>query len=243
MKIIEMKGNLGGFTLLKGKTQDGTCAECAVVHPPENPHNLQSMHYQMHFREKHGRWPSWHDAMRHCTPEMRERWLKALQEHGVKVGTDNTVTNRGLVEGMIAGGARALSVRQPWAWLIVRGYKLFENRDWKPTNPARKWLEGCISRHDLGVPILIHAAQGMTADEYDEAFDVAKSNHITLPPMEAMERGGLVGAARAVKWHNERQPMAFSYGSGIALASPKAFELMPCKGALGFFTPKLEVLK
>lgn len=27
----------------------------------------------------------------------------------------------------------ALSIRQPWAWLVVQGYKDIENRDW-PTN-------------------------------------------------------------------------------------------------------------
>ena len=28
-------------------------------------------------------------------------------------------------------GCIALSIRQPWAWLIVNGYKDIENRDWK----------------------------------------------------------------------------------------------------------------
>lgn len=226
---------------MKGRTPDGTCAECAVVHEPAAPHNLQSMHYQMAFREKHGRWPSWHDAMRHCTPEMRRVWTEALRKHGVEIPEDVAVKNRGLVEAMIAGGARALSVRQPWAWLIVRGYKLFENRDWSAKNPARIYLQQHLARQDEdGMPVLIHAAQGMTADEYAAGLAAAKDEHITLPPMADLERGGLVGAVRAVKWHDQRVPRPFSFGSGIALANAKAFELMPCKGALGFFKPKLE---
>ncbi len=90
--IIEMKGNLGGFTLLKGKTPEGTCPECAVAHAPEQPHNQQSLAYQYAFREKHGRWPTWHDALRHCTPEVRQIWLRELLGHGVDVGDDPAQT-------------------------------------------------------------------------------------------------------------------------------------------------------
>lgn len=45
----------------------------------------------------------------------------------------------------------ALSVRQPWAWLIVRRKKLFENRDWSPGYAARRKVVH-------GKRILIHAA-------------------------------------------------------------------------------------
>jgi hypothetical protein len=77
--------NLGGFTLLRGKMEPGQCAECAVFHPPELPHNQQSLFWQYHFMEIHGRWPNWADAMAHCTPEMKSQWIAELAKHGVKV--------------------------------------------------------------------------------------------------------------------------------------------------------------
>jgi hypothetical protein len=43
---------------------------------------------------------------------------------------------------------KAISIRQPWAWLIVNGYKDIENRIW-----AAK-LRG---------PVLIHAGQSLNA--------------------------------------------------------------------------------
>jgi hypothetical protein len=46
----------------------------------------------------------------------------------------------------------ALSIRQPWAWLILHAGKDIENRDW-PTK-----YRG---------PFLIHASKGMTRDEYE----------------------------------------------------------------------------
>lgn len=78
-------GHLGGFRLLRGKLAEGQCAECAVVHDPAHPHNQQSLFYQYSFREKHGRWPTWEDAMAHCTAEMKEAWIKGLAEQGVVV--------------------------------------------------------------------------------------------------------------------------------------------------------------
>jgi hypothetical protein len=238
--IIEMKGNLGGFSLLKGKTSDGMCPECDVTHDPAAPHNQQSLAYQYAFREKHGRWPTWHDAMRHCSAALKLQWLEALAREGVEVGIDPVRVSNDSVRAAIDLGARALSVRQPWAWLIVNGFKPFENRDWSPGNPARCWLGKQLARC-APMTILVHACKGMTEDEYDQAYFMAKGDYdITLPPMKDLPRGGIVGVVNVVRWHDERQPMAFSFGSGIELAHAAPHEFLPCKGALGFFKPKLE---
>lgn len=63
----------------------GTCPECAVTHDPALPHNAQSLYYQYKFRQKNGRFPTWNDAMAHCTDEVRALWIEALAEHGVIV--------------------------------------------------------------------------------------------------------------------------------------------------------------
>ncbi len=47
------------------------CQTCATAHEPELPHNAQSIYYQMAFNMKNKRWPTWNDAMKHCTPAMR----------------------------------------------------------------------------------------------------------------------------------------------------------------------------
>lgn len=48
---------------------------------------------------------------------------------------------------------KVLSIRQPWAWLIVNGHKDIENRTW--TTRFRG-------------PIPIQASKGMTLDEYND---------------------------------------------------------------------------
>lgn len=71
--------------MMIGRTPPGTCPMCAVKHDPQMPHNKDSMTYQYKFYDLNGRWPTWVDAMAHCTPEIRELWLEALEQRGVKV--------------------------------------------------------------------------------------------------------------------------------------------------------------
>ena len=54
-------------------------------HLPEHPHNQESLHWQYHFYQKNGRWPTWLDAMAHCSPEMQDHWIIELRKHGVKI--------------------------------------------------------------------------------------------------------------------------------------------------------------
>lgn len=71
--------------MMIGNTPPGTCPMCAVKHDPQMPHNKDSLTYQYKFYDLNGRWPTWVDAMAHCTPEIRKLWREALEQRGVKV--------------------------------------------------------------------------------------------------------------------------------------------------------------
>lgn len=120
---------------------------------------------------------------------------------------------------------KALSVRQPWAWLIVNGHKQFENRDWQPKNPGRKFRGR----------VLIHASKGMTREEYLIGCDHADEYGITIPPADELERGGIVGETEIVAWHDSPPAVPFAFGSGLELRNSKPLPFRPLKGALGFF--------
>src|SRR6266700_3893878 len=53
------------------------------AHPEGEPHNAQSLYYQYAFYGERGRWPTWADAIAHCSPEVRSQWEQALREHGM----------------------------------------------------------------------------------------------------------------------------------------------------------------
>lgn len=72
--------HLAPFRLLP--TAPGVCPECARDHQPGQPHDAQSLTYQYDFYGKHGRWPTWVDAMAHCSDAMREIWTRALVAAG-----------------------------------------------------------------------------------------------------------------------------------------------------------------
>jgi hypothetical protein len=62
--------------------KEGTCPICATAHEPEMPHNGQSLYYQYRFYGNRGRWPTWADAVAHCSPEMRAAWKQQLMDRG-----------------------------------------------------------------------------------------------------------------------------------------------------------------
>lgn len=51
-------------------------------HGPAEAHNQQSFHYQFHFRARHGRWPTWKDAIAHCDEDTRRLWERELRRMG-----------------------------------------------------------------------------------------------------------------------------------------------------------------
>jgi hypothetical protein len=80
----------GGLRMMPGPP--GTCPMCHVAHDPEEPHNQESLPYQMKFRSLKGRFPTWSDAMAHCTPEMQELWraniVSTMKKHGLEIPED-----------------------------------------------------------------------------------------------------------------------------------------------------------
>ena len=75
--------------MLFGDTPRGTCPMCAVRHDPDQPHDQQSLTWQYKFYDIHGRWPTWKDAIAHCSPEVRSAWTEALRDYGIEVGGDD----------------------------------------------------------------------------------------------------------------------------------------------------------
>lgn len=78
---MDKRDFLNGMILLP--PAPGTCPECGVQHDPGLPHNQQSLYYQYHFFQENGRWPTWSDAMAHCSDEMKSFWKKELSKRGV----------------------------------------------------------------------------------------------------------------------------------------------------------------
>ena len=73
-----------GFMMI-GNVPEGTCKMCAVKHDEAQPHNRQSLTYQYKFYDENGRWPTWKDAMSHCSDEIKKVWIETLTKKGVNI--------------------------------------------------------------------------------------------------------------------------------------------------------------
>lgn len=148
---------------------------------------------------------------------------------------------------------KALSLRQPWAHFVVNGIVL-HSRD----ETILKDIENRQWRANLRGEILIHAAKGMTKEEYEDGCDFAADaigiDYDTFadiaPHAKALVRGAIIGRTRIVdvippcstcsgllsniacnhrKWHMPAQ-YGFVLADTVAFAKPVVWS-----GALGFF--------
>ncbi len=145
----------------------------------------------------------------------------------------------------------ALSVKQPWADVLVSGYKTIEVRTWWP-------------RLQLPVLVAIHAGKTVARDApraiWAEAFKLsATDQHSRL--------GGIIGVASFIGLHDfganghytdpargyahfletadrHRVPLEWWHEdmTGFEFAQPVRFgEIIPCRGKLGFYRLSPEV--
>jgi hypothetical protein len=122
------------------------------------------------------------------------------------------------------GLMKALSIRQPWAWLIVMGFKDIENRKW----PTR--FRG---------PFLIHAGKTFDLQGYEW---VISNMGLALPSPSSFDRGGIVGLAELVECLTQHDSPWFSGPYGFVLRSAKPLPFIPLPGQLGFFDVEEPVL-
>lgn len=109
---------------------------------------------------------------------------------------------------------KVISIRQPWAWLILHAGKDIENRDW-PT------------RYRGG--IYIHASKYVPYET--ECREIELNFNVKLPP--DFEVGGIVGSARIVDCVSKHESRWFFGSFGFVLADARACEFFPCRGRLG----------
>ena len=124
-----------------------------------------------------------------------------------------------------------LSVRQPWAWLIVNGHKPVENRSWQTGFRGRLLIHAGKTLE----PSYLEEVQGELRIEFGARAPV-------LPAFEQFERGGLVGEVRMAGCVREHESRYFTGPWGFVLADAQPRPFVPYRGLQGFFNvPESEV--
>ncbi|MCF5224197.1 ASCH domain-containing protein [Pseudomonas syringae] len=120
---------------------------------------------------------------------------------------------------------KALSIRQPWAWLIIYGGKDIENRTWNTKFRGR---------------FLVHASAGCTKKQWAEAVSFALQAGVVkhpadVPPINELELGCIIGSVELVDCVDTSASPWYMGQKGFVLQTPKPTAITPYKGRLGFF--------
>jgi hypothetical protein len=127
----------------------------------------------------------------------------------------------------------ALSIRQPWAWMIIHGGKDVENRGW-PTKVRGR--------------VLIHAAKTMTKTDWNQAWffgqdtgALKKAAEVDLA-FENIQVGGIIGSVEIYDCVTQSPSQWFMGAYGFLLRDPKPLPFTPWRGRLGFFDVPVDAL-
>lgn len=137
---------------------------------------------------------------------------------------------------------KALSIKQPWAWLIVHGYKDVENREWKlPAYgvfpPQRIYIHTGLSTSDMTNEVFSWIIERMNFGQR-EAFIRAGEQPTQI------HLGAIIGEVDIIDCISESASPWFVGKYGFVLANPVAYkEPIPYKGRLGFFEVALKTLE
>jgi hypothetical protein len=122
---------------------------------------------------------------------------------------------------------KALSIRQPWAWLILHAGKDIENRNWRPRHPGLRFRGTC----------LLHTGIALQPISDELRAWVKRTAGVDLPPSGELPRGGIVGQVDVIDVVPTSSSPWFEGPCGLVLANPRPLPFRACKGMLGFFLP------
>ena len=121
---------------------------------------------------------------------------------------------------------KALTIKQPYADMILKGNKKEEYRKWKPVNTVKP-----------GDRFLIHASATFKSGAFTGKLDTDyKRYKYTLPPKDALPRGALVGV---VEYMGFKKYPDDTYG--LKVRPIRTFQKpISMKGKLNFFDVEVE---
>jgi len=123
---------------------------------------------------------------------------------------------------------KALSFKQPWAWLMCKGFKDIENRNWSTKFRGRIYVHASKSKTDMDKETLAFILKRLTNRQASE-FMLAYTR---------LTFGAIIGELN-ITGCMDLHPSTWFFGKyGFTVSNPYLYEIpIPCKGMLNFFEP------
>ena len=131
---------------------------------------------------------------------------------------------------------KALTLWQPWAWLVVNGLKDIENRTWKP---GKRLQEGDRFLIHAGTRLDIDPKTGQSRKWPQLGFPATMPGPRTFvlgAIIGSVQYDGIVTDASETDSHWFAGPVGWKISHALEYASP-----IPCRGMLGLWQPDIEV--
>ena len=123
---------------------------------------------------------------------------------------------------------KALSVRQPWAWLICMGYKDIENRGKRVKNLRRVYVHASKSRACMDEATIAWVSERLQENE----------KKLFAKALENLPFGAVIGEVDITACVDRTESPWFTGPLGYVLSNAVLYDKpKPCRGSLGFFTP------
>jgi len=114
----------------------------------------------------------------------------------------------------------ALTICQPYAWLIIKGIKPVENRTWATTYRG---------------PLFIHAALRL----HDHPIDAIERKHRIKIDRDALKFGGIIGVVELIDVVTAHSSPWFEGPFGWVLSRPRRLAFRRLRGNTGLFDAAL----
>lgn len=131
---------------------------------------------------------------------------------------------------------KALSIQQPWAYLITNAHKDIENRDWTTMyrgiiliHAGKKLDPACFDGSELHAPAIYQMGGGL---HIRERMPLTKDGY---------ETGGIVGYATLQKVVTSSDSPWFRGKYGFVLTQRHTVPFIPLRGQLGLFDVPAEI--
>jgi ASCH domain-containing protein len=115
---------------------------------------------------------------------------------------------------------KALTLWQPWAWLVVHGYKDVENRGWMTSYRG---------------PLLIHAGRKVDPEYEAIAERALREFGIRIPSREELPQGVICGEVRVTDCVRAHPSPWFTGPCAFVLADALLLDPIPLRGMPGLY--------
>jgi hypothetical protein len=126
---------------------------------------------------------------------------------------------------------KALSIRQPWAWLVASGYKDIENRGWKTGFRGRVYVHAGRNFDHRALSFRLLREPGILDQQ---------ALSIVNDLVKFWKESAVIGEVDIVDCVSHSDSPWFIGPYGFVLANPVLYDNpIPCKGRTFFFDPQM----